>query len=218
MDKANITSLFELLKKRRIISISGESGTGKTTLATHIAHHFRASLGQTDDYRMALQNITNADTHPELHYFISTPGVSKEQIWESSPQVLQKSLINVNKIVSKALEVVIEHHLSARNSIVLEGDGILPELAAKYIYSESNSASKTRAVFLYEADKEYYFQNTIDSRDETHGTKSKEQLSIKSMHWLYSQWIIRETGKYNIPLIQYRPWNTLSDRVTRLVQ
>jgi 2-phosphoglycerate kinase len=201
-----------------VLLIGGCSGTGKTTLATHIAHHFRASLGQTDDYRMALQNITSADTHPELHYFISAPGVAKEGIWESSPQVLQESLINVNKIVSKALEVVIEHHISTGNSIVLEGDGILPELAAKYICSESDSASKTLAVFLYEADKEYYFQNTIDSRDETHGTKSKEQLTIKSMHWLYSQWITRETGKYNIPLIQSRPWNTLSDRVMRLVQ
>ena len=33
---SNITSLFELLKERRIISISGESGTGKTTLALQL--------------------------------------------------------------------------------------------------------------------------------------------------------------------------------------
>ena len=36
MVKTNIVSLFELLKKRRIISISGESGTGKTTLALQL--------------------------------------------------------------------------------------------------------------------------------------------------------------------------------------
>ena len=36
MDKTNIASLFELLKERRIISISGESGTGKTTLALQL--------------------------------------------------------------------------------------------------------------------------------------------------------------------------------------
>jgi 2-phosphoglycerate kinase len=201
-----------------VLLIGECSGTGKTTLASHIAHRFGVSLGQTDDYRMALQNITSADTHPELHYFISTPGVAKEGIWESSPQMLQESLIKVNKIVSRALKAVIEHHISTGNSIVLEGDGILPELAAKYIYSESNSASQVRAFFLFETDKVFFFHNTIDSRDETHDIKSKDQLTIKNMHWLYNQWIIRETSKYNISLIQSRPWNTLSDRVISLLQ
>lgn len=36
IDKLNITSLFEVLNERRIISISGESGTGKTTLALQL--------------------------------------------------------------------------------------------------------------------------------------------------------------------------------------
>lgn len=36
IDKLNIASLFEVLNERRIISISGESGTGKTTLALQL--------------------------------------------------------------------------------------------------------------------------------------------------------------------------------------
>ena len=36
LNKTNLESLFNLLKERRIISISGESGTGKTTLALQI--------------------------------------------------------------------------------------------------------------------------------------------------------------------------------------
>ena len=36
LDKTNITSLFDMLRGRRIISISGESGTGKTTLALQL--------------------------------------------------------------------------------------------------------------------------------------------------------------------------------------
>ncbi len=36
VDKTNIMSLFNLLKERRIISVSGESGTGKTTLALQL--------------------------------------------------------------------------------------------------------------------------------------------------------------------------------------
>ena len=35
-DPFNITSLFDLLRERRIISVSGESSTGKTTLALQL--------------------------------------------------------------------------------------------------------------------------------------------------------------------------------------
>ena len=114
-------------KKARwtILLIGGCSGTGKTRLAPFIAHYFNVSLAQTDDYRMALQRITSPDTHPELHYFISSPGIAKEGVWKSSPEVLCEALINVNKIVSRALEPVISHHISTGNPIVLEGDGIL---------------------------------------------------------------------------------------------
>jgi RecA/RadA recombinase len=46
-DPSNITSLFDLLKERRIVSISGESSTGKTTLALQLV---ASAINCEDDY------------------------------------------------------------------------------------------------------------------------------------------------------------------------
>ena len=47
LDKPNISSLFDVLKGRGIISISGESGTGKTTLALQL---LTSTLIQKDSF------------------------------------------------------------------------------------------------------------------------------------------------------------------------
>jgi len=167
---------------------------------------------------MALQSITSPDTHPELHYFVSSPGVAKEGVWKSSPEALCEALINVNRIVSQALEPVIEHHISTGNPIVLEGDGILPELAAKYVASNNSSSGNIRAVFLYESDKERFFRSTLDLRGKTYDSESQERLTINTMHWLYGQWITQETNKHHLPSVQSHPWDTLEDRVLHIIQ
>ncbi len=54
-----------------VLLVGGSSATGKTTETRALAHHYRASLLQTDDIRMALQQMTTPEQHPALHYCIS---------------------------------------------------------------------------------------------------------------------------------------------------
>ncbi len=55
MDTNNISSLFDLLNERRIISVSGESGTGKTTLALQLIASALTRQDAFDDQAVWIQ-------------------------------------------------------------------------------------------------------------------------------------------------------------------
>ena len=70
---SNITSLFDLLRDRRIISISGESSTGKTTLALQLIASV-LSYGVTDEQCVWIQ-ASEKFPKKRLHsFFKSSPG------------------------------------------------------------------------------------------------------------------------------------------------
>lgn len=192
-----------------VLLIGGCSGTGKSTLGPAIAHKYKAELGRVDDYRMALQSATKPKYHPELHFFISSPGVPKDGIWENPPEVLYDALLKVGKFVSSMMEVVIEHHLHTGNRIVLEGDGIIPEMVFRI---KSKYKDKLRSVFLYESDRDFFFKRDMPAEEEN-SILNLEKMVIRTMHWLYGQWLVEEAGKRDMMIIRSRPWDTLYDRV-----
>ena len=56
------------------------------------------------------------------------------------------------RALSPALEVVIEHHVDQRLPVVLEGDGILPDLLARPPVRTRAAGGRVRAVFVVEPD------------------------------------------------------------------
>ncbi len=72
----------------KVSLIGGSSATGKTTLARRLARHYGLSVLQTDDVRMALQQMTTLEQHPALHYFITPPSV-----WNQPPEIVRDGQI-----------------------------------------------------------------------------------------------------------------------------
>ena len=71
---SNIASLFDLLRKRRIISVSGESSTGKTTLALQLVASSLSCEGATDEHCVWIQ-ASEQFPKKRLHsFFKSSPG------------------------------------------------------------------------------------------------------------------------------------------------
>ncbi len=192
--------------------IGGCSGTGKTTLARVIARHFDAALAQVDDFRMALQRATSPKEHPSLHYFISSPGVSKEGIWRQPPDRLCEALMRVSAVVSTSVEVVVEHHVAVGSPLVLEGDGVSPVNAAKLISAEHHNG-QIRAVFLDEPDEDALLATLQERWRESAGNRQSELRTQARTHWLFGQWLVGEAKRLQLPVIPSRPWNTLSSRV-----
>ena len=171
----------------KVLLIGGCSGVGKTRVAPVLARRYDALLSQVDDIRMAIQNVTNPQEHLELHFFIDSAGVAKEAIWKTPPEVLCDALIKVGAVVSKALEVVISHHIVSDARIILEGDGILPSMAAQSFISGHGEPSQVRSVFVSEPDKDFFFNEVYGCKP--NGGETIERWNEAQMHWLYGQWL-----------------------------
>ena len=73
-DPSNIASLFDMLRKRRIISVSGESSTGKTTLALQLVASSLSCEGVTDEHCVWIQASEQFPKKRLRAFFKNSPG------------------------------------------------------------------------------------------------------------------------------------------------
>lgn len=191
-----------------VLLLGGSSGTGKSTVAPLLARRLGAACAQVDDFRLVMQRITAPQERPALHFFTSNMG-----IWSLPPDLLCERLVEVGQIVSSALEIVVAHHVATAAPIVLEGDGIMPALAAQRIIAGVDVGMRVRAVFLHE-DSGEAIRAIMEARGRGfHRNTEGEQQTQARMNLLYGQWLRREAERYNLPVLPARPWETLPDRI-----
>jgi hypothetical protein len=200
-----------------VLLIGGHSGAGKSTLAAQVARRAGTALVEADDVRMAIQRVTAAEHLPALHFFASAPGVARPGIWQRDLDELVRGLIGVAEIVSRALGPVVGHHVAAGKPVVVEGDGILPSLAAQDpagwnlpdgAFPTRATAGAVRSVYLIEPGVDVGRQRMGPGPDGD--TKA-------AMHWRYGQWLRAEAERYRQPVVPPRPYATLLGRVLTLV-
>ncbi len=196
-----------------VLLIGGSSGTGKTTVAEQVGRRLGVPWAQVDDFRLALQHVTSPGQQPALHFFVREPGVARDGIWAQTPETLCQGLIGLAQVVSAALDVVIGHHLATNKPIVLEGDGILPALAARHTSVATGASSGVRGVFLVETDEAALLAAMAErGRGYTNGLP-EEQRTQARMNKLYGEWLGRETQRLGLPMLSSRPFDHLDDRV-----
>jgi len=200
-----------------VLLIGGHSGAGKSTLAAQIVRRTGAALVEADDVRLAIQRVTTPDQLPALHFFASAPGVARPGIWQRHPAALVQGLIGVAEVMSQALGPVIGHHVVAAKPAVIEGDGILPSLAAQDpdgrrlptgATPPRSTAGAVRSVFLIEPDV-----HVVRQRME----QGAEEDTQAAMHWRYGQWLRAEAERGGQPVVPPRPYDTLFERVLAAV-
>ncbi len=193
--------------------IGGHSGVGKTMVAQQLARMLDVALGHVDDFRLVLERMTTAVQQPPLHTLLTA-----EQNMQTSPFQLRDALIAVARTMSYAMEIVIANHVATKAPMVLEGDGLLPELAVQRVYANLDTASYVRSIFLVEDDEAALFHNMIARQ------RGLEQLPVEVQRrrvrasWLYGQWLKTEANQHRVPVVPPRPWETLGDRLLQVVQ
>lgn len=191
----------------QVLLIGGSSGTGKTVLAHRLARRFGVALTQVDDVRLAMQRVTTPPQQPDLHFFLSTPGV-----WQRPADELRDHLIEVGRAVSRTLEVVIAHHLATPYRLILEGDGIVPQLAA-----QSNiggyDAARVRSLFLSEPTEAGLLANMQERGRGLEAHETAEQVQQARMNWLYGQWLAEQARHLGLPVLSTQPRDTIVQRV-----
>jgi 2-phosphoglycerate kinase len=205
----------------RVLLIGGSSAAGKTVVAQELARRFGVSVLLVDDVRLAIQQVTTPAQIPDLHIF-----VSDQEAAQRTPELMRDGLVAVGRAIAPALKIVVAHHVVVPGAgpIIIEGDGILPELASQRRFDELKhfwglqTGREVRAVFLFETDEETIFQN-MHTRDRGfQDLAPDEQRTIARASWLYGQWLRQEALAHELPIVPARPWATLTERVLAAIE
>lgn len=190
--------------------IGGSSGTGKTLLAKQSGLHLGISWLQADDLRLALQRsrVILPEHTEALYFFEETP-----HVWELPAERLRDGLIAVGQVMTPALEVVIENHVDTSTPVIIEGDAILPSLLARPMVRDRAANGNVRAVFLVEPEEDAIFANMVARNRGIEARTETELRTEAHAKWLFGCWLTDEAARYNLPVVEPRPWLTLLERV-----
>ncbi|GCE30583.1 hypothetical protein KDA_60670 [Dictyobacter alpinus] len=170
---------------------------------------------QVDDIRLAFQysQVTLPQPHAtkDLYFFADTT-----DIWQQPAEILRDRLVATGHTLMPALEIIIANHIDTNAPLIIEGDGILPELLARPQLNRYKENGHLQAVFLYESQVAVLHANIKArgrgiNRDRLQETEREAQAK-----WLYGQWLRQEAHKYNISVVVARPWETLAERLIEI--
>lgn len=203
----------------RVLLIGGSSGVGKTVVARTLARRLGLSVLLVDDIRLALQQLTMPGEQPGLHYFLAHPN-----IWQKPPETLCDGFIAVGNSLAGPLAANVAHHVFVKGTgpIIIEGDGILPALAAQKAFpgkhfTPARVTNEVRSVFLVESDEAVLAEN-LRRRGRGFGELSaREQQTLVRANWLYGKWLKRQADHYDLPIVESQPWASVFERVLQAI-
>jgi 2-phosphoglycerate kinase len=192
----------------QVLLLGGASGVGKTSVSYRLARHFGVGLTEVDDFQVILEKLTTPEQLPLLHFWRTHPA-EFNQLTEQAR--LDHFMRVCREVFGPALEAVIANHLETSTPVVLEGDFILPALAALPRYEEIAANGRVKALFIYEEDEGRIVRN-FGRRE------GSEQQGRARSSWLFSEWLRQECARLNVPAIPARPWDTVFERALAAIQ
>jgi 2-phosphoglycerate kinase len=164
---------------------------------------------QVDDLRLALQRTrATLPERTEALYFFSQEGV-----WQQSPVALRDGLTAMGEVMAPATEAVVENHEQQDDPCIIEGDGILPSLLDRTSIENAARAGRVRAVFLHERDESVLLRSILERDRGFHALAVEEQHTVVRAQWLFGKWVVAEARRRRLPVLDSRPWETLTDRI-----
>jgi len=191
----------------QVLLLGGPSGTGKTAVSYRLARHFGVGITEVDDFHVLLLRMTTPEQQPALHFWKTNPASEELPAAEIMTHLLEDC-----RAMTPGFDAVIGNHLEMRIPIVLEGDYILPALAAQTSFSGQRNDRRVRAVFLHEPDEQQLLKNFL-LREPERGPQTKRA----HVSWLHGQWLKQEAERFGLPVVAARPWSTVLERTIAAV-
>jgi 2-phosphoglycerate kinase len=191
----------------QVLLLGGPSGVGKTSVSYRLARHFGIGVTEVDDFQALLERMTTPEQQPAIHFWRTHP--APEQL--SADEIVRR-LLEQSDAMSPGLEGVIANHLEASTPVVLEGDFLLPALAAQASFSGQANGGRVRGVFLHEPDEQQFVANYL-SREPERGA----QLKRAQVSWRHGLWLKQEAERLGAPVVLARPWDTVFERLMAAV-
>jgi ribosomal protein S18 acetylase RimI-like enzyme len=204
--RARMAQLFPA-RSWDVLLIGGASGVGKSSVSYRAARHFGVGIVEVDDFQVVLERLTTPETQPAFHFWRTHPDPGS-----LTPDAIHEQGLAYGQAMLPALEAVIANHLETNRPTVIEGDFILPALAALPQFGEYANNGRVRAVFIDEPDEAQIAANFL-AREPEHGLQAKRAR----VSWLYNRWLKQEAERLGLISLPARPWDTLFERLlTRL--
>jgi 2-phosphoglycerate kinase len=194
-----------------VLLVGGHSTSGKSTVALQIGRQLQVPVVQVDDFRIALQRVTSPGQIEGLHVFLQP----EEQLFMAPMSRLVENHIRIAQVMSHAIEAVVAHHVLVRQPIIIEGDGILPELAVAQRIDQVPVAGRVEAVFVCAASIGD-FRAALRRRWPAGGGRYAEKWT--ELAWRYGQWQREECIKRGVTVIDSEPFSTLAERAMQNLQ
>lgn len=189
-----------------VLLVGGASGVGKTHVSRPLARRFDADLTAVDDIQAALERMTSPEQYPELHRWRLHPG---DVVALDDEGMLAHTLANA-AVVCEALEPIIGEHLESSVPVVLDGDFLLPSLAAKATFDDVPADGRLQGLFLY--DDERRLLENFRLRE------GEEQARRARASWRYGEYLRSECERLGVPCLSATPWETLLDRALGMIE
>ena len=202
--------MSEVTASWKVLLIGGSSGVGKSHIARQLGLRFGISWLAVDDLRLAFQRSRVILPHKSeaLSFFEET-----EAVWGLPPEQLRDVLIALGKVMSPAIEVIIENHVDTADPVVIEGDAVLPSLFQHPSVQERSSKGQVQAVFLVEPDEDVLFAH-MDARYRVLADHNEALLrSMAHTRWLHGLWLAAQARNAGLPVLEPHPWETLAERI-----
>jgi 2-phosphoglycerate kinase len=191
----------------QVLLLGGASGTGKSQLSYPLAQHYQVPIVEVDDLVIAVQRMTTPGQQPMVHYWDTHPDA------DSLPASrLVELQIAVAEALRPALDAVIGNHLQTDTPVVIEGDYLLPSLAAQGSFAGHPANGRVRSVFLHEPDPEQLVVNYLLREPGNGQQRSRAQVSAR-----YGNWLAAQASEHRIPVLTTRPWSTTLNRLCVLL-
>lgn len=184
-----------------VLLIGGASGVGKTSVSYRVARHFGIGITEVDDFHLILELMTTPEQYPVIHLFRTDP----EAFFRMSEDEKLEHAIAYSTVMARPLEHVIANHLDFGPPLVLEGDFILPKLAARPSFNSIAAGGRVRVVIIHE-DEQQIATNF-------HAREGEPQPGRAHTTWRYSEWLRQEAARLGLPAVPARPWETVLERV-----
>ena len=194
-------------RRWQVLLIGGASGVGKTQVSYRLAQHFGVGITEIDDFQVILERMTTPEQQPVMHFFRTDP----EGFFALNEEQKLAHAVSYAEAMAEPLEYVIANHLDGGAPIVLEGDFLLPSLAALPDYDGIPAAGRVRAVIVYEDDEAQIGRNYLAREGEPQPERARAS-------WRYSEWLRQESERLGVPTLAARPWDTVFERSLTLLE
>ena len=175
--------------------VCGASGVGKSRGAIPLAPRHGITLAEADDIVTAHQALTTPEQAPLLHLWDTDP---ETRTWTA--ERIAQHTIAVAEAMSRGFEAVIADHVESLVPVVLEGDYLLPDLAAHF-------GDAVRAVVVSEPDEDRIVANYLSREPDGGEQRLRARVSTRLDAALCAR--ARHVG---VPVVAAWPWADGADR------